>query len=90
MCIRDRRCKGDCSGNTPLTSVGKASERIEPKSEDRPERFISSGKARPSAILHSGDTMKIEALGIFSDAQDETAIRAAVYQTCLLYTSRCV
>ena len=25
--------------------------------------------------------MKIEALGIFSDAQDETAIRAAVYQT---------
>lgn len=78
---RAQRCKGDCSGNTPLTSVGKASERVEPKSEDRPERFISDGKARPLAILHLGDTMKIEPLGIAPDAQDETAIRAAVYQT---------
>ena len=78
---RAQRCEGDRSSNTPLTAVGKALGRVEPKSEDRPARPSTSGKAGPLAILHSGDAMKIEPLGSPADSDHAAAIRAAVYQT---------
>ena len=78
---RAQRCEGDRSSYTPLTTVGKALERVEPQSEDRPAKPSISSKARLLRMLHLGDTMKIKPLHSPNDADCAATRRAAVYQT---------